>query len=95
VIFGLKRRYAMSNRRYYGTVCWDGYKDSKDGEETTVADSVRSLVEGIELSLEDHKKRGAYFECASIESNTFHKGYKEITDLIKKQLKARRKNGKQ
>ena len=84
----------MEETRYYGTICWDGYLDQGDGSYTTVAEDVDSLLEGIELSLEEFKGRGAYFECASIESNVFDNRYQEITDQIRSELKQRRTNEK-
>ena len=58
----------MDNKIYYGTVAWNGYKDEEDGEYTTVADDMDSLIDGVKLSLKEYKKRGAFFECAAVES---------------------------
>ena len=87
----------MSNKIYYGTVAWNGYKDEEDGEYTTVAEDMDSLIDGIKLSLKDYKKRGAFFECAAVEAvKTDHS--KDITNEVLLKLfnkpNTRRINGK-
>ena len=87
----------MNSKIYYGTIAWNGYKDARDGSFTTVAEDMDSLIDGIKLSLIEYKKRGAYFECAAVETTqTDH--YKDITNKVLLKLfnkpNTRRKNGK-
>jgi len=82
------------NKEYYGTICWNGYGGEGDGSETTIADSIESLLGGIEMSLVNHKNKDPFFECASIESNPLDDNRIEITDIIELNLKARRTSGK-
>lgn len=95
----------MNSKIYYGTIAWNGYKDARDGSFTTVAEDMHSLIDGIKLSLKEYKKRGAYFECAAVESPILNSTPDEnnytiadITNEVLLQLfnkpNTRRKNGK-
>lgn len=85
------------------TICWDGYTDENgkyfedtEGEQTVVRHSIDDLLEGVEEYLELFKGRGAYLDCASIETYEEYNvdKWKDITESVKTILKAKENNGK-
>ena len=84
---------------YFATVCWDGIDEWTDGEQTIVRYSIDDLLEGVAEYLELFQPRGAYLECASMETYTEHGGgkvekWREITESVKTILKIKENNGK-